>query len=155
MTTNLKLYDGTTRCHDHMDASSYQGQTDEPCTYCPTDEAESCAWATAATCHATPHGSAGQCADHPINLTPGGHAAMLNRVATRTGVSLDKIPGQGHTSRHATEPAPRLPYYPLVGHRAGLRRNDLGTLASALWILANAGGTAHMSCEWALQAQAS
>ena len=31
----------------------------------------------------------------------------------------------------------------LVSHREGLRANDPITLASAFWILANAGGTAH------------
>lgn len=39
-------------------------------------------------------------------------------------------------------PNPR-PWYPLVGHRRGLRANDLVTLASAFVILANEGGTAH------------
>lgn len=37
----------------------------------------------------------------------------------------------------------RLPWYPLMGHREGLRRNDPVTLASALFILALEGGTAH------------
>lgn len=35
------------------------------------------------------------------------------------------------------------PWYPLVGHRDGLRANDLVSLASAFWILALEGGTAH------------
>lgn len=33
---NVKPYDGTTRCMDHMDASTYACMTSEPCTYCPT-----------------------------------------------------------------------------------------------------------------------
>lgn len=32
---NFRLYDGTVRCMDHMDASSYQGTTSDPCAYCP------------------------------------------------------------------------------------------------------------------------
>lgn len=40
--------------------------------------------------------------------------------------------------------APRRPWYPLVGHRKGLYANDLVTLASALWVLALEGGTAHL-----------
>ena len=32
---NYRLYDGTVRCADHMDASSYLGTTSEPCAYCP------------------------------------------------------------------------------------------------------------------------
>ena len=36
----------------------------------------------------------------------------------------------------------KRPYYPLIGHRDGLRANDLVTLASAFWILALEGGTA-------------
>ena len=36
----------------------------------------------------------------------------------------------------------KRPYYPLMGHREGLRANDLVTLASAFWILALEGGTA-------------
>ena len=34
---NFRLYDGTVRCTDHMDASSYQGTTSDPCAYCPTE----------------------------------------------------------------------------------------------------------------------
>jgi hypothetical protein len=41
----------------------------------------------------------------------------------------------------------RRPWYPLVGHRDGLRRNDMITLASALFILALEGGTAYMSTD--------
>lgn len=37
------------------------------------------------------------------------------------------------------------PWYPLAGHREGLRANDLVTLHSAFVILAFHGGTAHMS----------
>ena len=38
---NLKLYDGTVRCFDHMDASSYVSETDEPCLYCaPVEKSE-------------------------------------------------------------------------------------------------------------------
>lgn len=35
------------------------------------------------------------------------------------------------------------PWYPLQGHRDGLRRNDLVSLASALFVLSLEGGTAH------------
>jgi len=31
---NYRLYDGTVRCADHMDASSYVDETTEPCLYC-------------------------------------------------------------------------------------------------------------------------
>lgn len=73
----------------------------------------------------------------------------------RSRVSLDK-PSYSTTYDHfATTPsesrlaARRLahqvaPYYPLMGHRPGLRANDLMTLASAFMILANEGGTAHL-----------
>lgn len=36
-----------------------------------------------------------------------------------------------------TRRTPVAPSYPLYGHRAGLRRNDLTVLASALWLAAN------------------
>ena len=39
----------------------------------------------------------------------------------------------------------KWPWYPIVGHREGLRANDPVTLASALFILALEGGTAHLS----------
>lgn len=42
-----------------------------------------------------------------------------------------------------TRNTPR-PWYPLVGHRSGLRMNDLVTLASAFAILKLEGGTAHL-----------
>lgn len=32
---NMKLYDGSVRCLEHMDASSYAEDTEEQCTYCP------------------------------------------------------------------------------------------------------------------------
>lgn len=31
---NVMLFDGTVRCADHFDASSYDCETSEPCTYC-------------------------------------------------------------------------------------------------------------------------
>lgn len=37
----------------------------------------------------------------------------------------------------------KYPWYPLMAHRDGLRRNDPGTLASALFIVSLEGGTAH------------
>lgn len=61
------------------------------------------------------------------------------------GITLDKIPGMGTGTEQGTPTTRtvRRPWYPLVGHRQGLRRNDMTTLASALWILGNEGGTAH------------
>jgi hypothetical protein len=38
----------------------------------------------------------------------------------------------------------RYPWYPLAGHREGLRANDLVTLHSAFVIMAMEGGTAHL-----------
>lgn len=35
---NVRLYDGTVRCSDHFDASSYQSETSDPCPYCPSLE---------------------------------------------------------------------------------------------------------------------
>lgn len=67
---------------------------------------------------------------------------------TTTPLTLAKIPGMGTGTEHApTTPrtTTRRPWYPLVGHRQGLRANDLVTLASALWVLALEGGTAHLS----------
>lgn len=32
---NVRLADGTVRCADHFDASSYVSETDDPCLYCP------------------------------------------------------------------------------------------------------------------------
>lgn len=41
----------------------------------------------------------------------------------------------------------RCPWYPLAGHRSGLRANDPVSLASAFMILALEGATAHMSVD--------
>lgn len=49
------------------------------------------------------------------------------------------------TTEQAPTSTPRRPWYPLVGHRRGLRSNDLVTLASALFVLAIEGGTAHVA----------
>lgn len=35
---NVRLYDGSVRCGKHMDASSYEGMTNDPCAYCPQEE---------------------------------------------------------------------------------------------------------------------
>lgn len=32
---NVRLYDGTVRCAEHFDASSYESETSDPCLYCP------------------------------------------------------------------------------------------------------------------------
>jgi hypothetical protein len=77
-------------------------------------------------------------------------------VAGRHPVSLIKVHDQDMVAasadwhlakRHAQT---STPWYPLVGHREGLRSNDLITLASAFWILALEGGTAHLTStpEW-------
>jgi hypothetical protein len=52
---NFRLYDGTVRCADHMDASSYQGTTSDPCAYCPT-ESTTCpdCWALPGECACIP-----------------------------------------------------------------------------------------------------
>jgi len=39
-----------------------------------------------------------------------------------------------HDDARPARPVTRRPAYPLVGHRRGLRMNDLVTLASAFWI---------------------
>ncbi len=31
---NVRLYDGTVRCADHFDSSTYESETPAPCTYC-------------------------------------------------------------------------------------------------------------------------
>jgi hypothetical protein len=63
-----------------------------------------------------------------------------------SGVTLDKIHNRTNpvgTPDMVADPDCRYPWYPLVGHRQGLRANDLVTLSSAFWLLMNEGGTAH------------
>lgn len=57
----------------------------------------------------------------------------------KQGQSINLSTGQ------VTQSPTRLPAYPLMGHREGLRMNDLVTLASAFWIISIEGGTAHSS----------
>ena len=62
-------------------------------------------------------------------------------------ISLSKTPGMSMGTEQGT-PAPKItprPWYPLVGHREGLRMNNPVTLASAIFILSLEGGTAHQS----------
>ncbi len=69
-------------------------------------------------------------------------------------ITLNKTPGMGTGTEQGT-PAPKItprPSYPLVGHRKGLRMNDLVTLASAIFILSLEGGTAHEGCGWTPEA---
>ena len=78
-------------------------------------------------------------------------------VAEITGrVSLDKIGDHdGHVPEwiiekrredayHQPTGTRQRPWYPLLNHRPGLRANDLVSLASALFVLALEGGTAHV-----------
>lgn len=61
---------------------------------------------------------------------------MNPTTAPAAGITLAKTPGMGTGTEQGT-PTPRMvrrPWYPLVGHRQGLRANDLTTLASALWV---------------------
>lgn len=37
---NVRLNDGTVRCLDHFDASSYEAETDESCLYCDEEPAQ-------------------------------------------------------------------------------------------------------------------
>ncbi len=66
-------------------------------------------------------------------------------LTTPTPLTLGKITDYDPTPAPTPRTPVRRPWYPLVGHRRGLRANDLGTLASALWVLALEGGTAHVS----------
>lgn len=34
---NVRLTDGTVRCAEHFDSSSYQSETSDPCLYCEAD----------------------------------------------------------------------------------------------------------------------
>lgn len=58
----------------------------------------------------------------------------IEHVITHRPLTLDKITDMDSTPAPTPRTITRLPWYPLVGHRSGLRANDLVTLASALWI---------------------
>lgn len=49
------------------------------------------------------------------------------------------------TRSSQSQTAKLVPWYPLVGHRDGLRANDLVTLASAFWIYALETGTLYQN----------
>lgn len=86
----------------------------------------------------------------PVNMIknttglPAHAAAQLHPWETAL-LSATTTPGEDTLqSRRLNASARRQrPWYPLVGHRDGLRANDLVTLASALFVLALEGGTAH------------
>lgn len=85
------------------------------------------------------------CGHHPVHESADGTRCV--RCNTPVGVALAKdTDHQGDIStpgfRDTAKVMARLPWYPLVGHREGLRANDLTTLASAFWILAYHSGTA-------------
>lgn len=71
------------------------------------------------------------------------NATGTEHVTTPRPLTLDKITDMDPTPASTPRTQDRRPWYPLHGHRSGLRANDLGTLASALWILALHGGTAY------------
>ncbi len=68
----------------------------------------------------------------------------MNRqpVTLRQNDSINLTTGQVVRSLHS-QPANRAPWYPLVGHREGLRANDLITLDSAFRIMGQLGHLAH------------
>ncbi len=63
------------------------------------------------------------------------------------GISLDKIITPLTYTPPTSIPPTRIPYYPLVGHRSGLKANDLVTLASAFWIYCNETGTLYQNAD--------
>src|SRR3546814_4770083 len=71
--------------------------------------------------------------------------AYFNGAFQSPKVSLDKITRDVQVERGGANVQTRLPRYPLMGHREGLRMNDMITLASALWVLALHSGTAHQT----------
>lgn len=88
------------------------------------------------------------------NLFPESDTTPIEEIVEeiQSRVNLDKVSDAPLTGWEAeclksadrsTARPNALPWYPLMGHREGLRRNDPVTLASALFILALEGGTAH------------
>lgn len=124
---NVRLYDGTVRCYDHMDASSYQGQTSDPCTYCQ------CGW-TAKACRASQakHGRGDDCPDHPW----GAKISLVKTYAQSHGRTVSEF-GLVVRRRKAKKIQPPRALY---DHYWALRNNDLTALASAFWLDANARG---------------
>lgn len=62
------------------------------------------------------------------------NATGTEHVTTPRPLTLDKITDMDPTPASTPRTQDRRPWYPLVGHRSGLRRNDLTVLASALWV---------------------
>jgi len=143
---NVRLYDGTVRCAEHMDASTFQGLTSDPCTYCPDSDTRSvnvskidCDWcAEPATWKINTefalNGHQNACTAHGTEWFP-----KLFPESDTT--PIEKIIESAISPVGVVQDTPR-PWYPLMSHRNGLRANDLVSLASALWILALEGGTA-------------
>jgi hypothetical protein len=71
---NVRLPDGTVRCAEHFDASSYQSETSDPCLYCqstPEPSADDQEWLEAlSTLAVTPPRRAIQLAKIPCNRCP-------------------------------------------------------------------------------------
>lgn len=71
-----------------------------------------------------------------VKELPGATEVMIHFAANPSESRLAKRRSNARTLR---------PWYPLVGHRDGLRRNDLVTLGSALFVLALEGGTQYLA----------
>lgn len=65
---NVRLYDGSVRCADHMDSASYDCMTEDPCTYCGSTLAEDC---DPACCIAADYAGVA-CDAHPETVTVDG-----------------------------------------------------------------------------------
>lgn len=94
------------------------------------------------------------CGKIEITEGPWSETVVRCKDCTKPPVSLvkstDTNPLPYQSAMVAGHPNP-LPWYPLHGHRPGLRANDMITLHSAFVILAMEGGTAHPSInvpEW-------
>lgn len=78
---NVRLNDGTVRCTDHFDASTYASLTDDPCLYCEGDSVTTITHMTQHTPDGTQHlhsrvtESSANALEH-VNAMEAGHDAV-------------------------------------------------------------------------------
>lgn len=137
---NVRLSDGSVRCGDHFDASSYVSETTDPCGYCPSPspapratvrmDKGQCSWCSEPARWDVSDGidpwTDMVCTEHKEEWFPGAIVPVsLHKVVTRP------VPAEWQlTQRRTGQVAPWI--YP--GHREGMVANDLLTFQSLLII---------------------
>lgn len=138
---NVRLSDGSVRCGDHFDVSSFVSITSDPCTYCPSPSYRAtvrmdkgqCSWCCEPAMWDVSDGidpwTDPVCTEHKGEWFPNAIIPVsFHKVVTRP------VPAEWELiqRREVKNGTWIIGFSVLPGHAEGLRKNDLKILQSAL-----------------------